>query len=559
MLRSLPGRGTTRRFLRRTGLVLCAGLLTATGLGTATTATAASAETGSARPLYAPGNKAVQVVDPATGASTATIPLGVRTWDLAVSPDGSTVYATHRFEGTVSVVSTETGTITDTIADIYLPWAVAVSPDGAQIYVAHFAPSGSSYAIAVISAATNTVIADISVSGADAIAFTPDGKRAYVVGYGTNSVTAIDTATQVVTTVIGLPNSGPGNLEVTPDGTAVYVTAYNNNTVQVISTATNTVTATINTGSRPRGMSISPDGTKAYTTLPTEDALAVIDTATNTVSTTIPVGDNPVEVLADPSGNAVYVSNFYPPSVSVIDPATNTVTGTGTLSAATYNLDTAQAPPAVTAISPATGTPAGGSTVTITGTHLSGTSAVSFGTTPAADVSVVDDFTVTATVPAHTAGAVDVTVTTPGGTSATSPGGQYTYLAPPADIDVDLTAQPHLGILVPYLTYTLTARNTGPGTVTSATLTTTLPPGATATHLSPGCTATATTVTCAYGTIADGAAPSKTFRIPLHLLSLGNVQAATTRTTSAPTDPNTANDTASANCTVISIILATCS
>ncbi|MEU3202555.1 hypothetical protein ABZ702_01470 [Streptomyces cyaneofuscatus] len=83
-------------------------------------------------------------MDPATGANTATIPLGVHPWDLAVSPDGSTVYATHRYEGTVSVVSTETGTITDTIADLYLPWAVVVSPDGAQIYVAHLAPSGSS-------------------------------------------------------------------------------------------------------------------------------------------------------------------------------------------------------------------------------------------------------------------------------------------------------------------------------------------------------------------------------------------------------------------------------
>ncbi|MEU3202556.1 hypothetical protein ABZ702_01475 [Streptomyces cyaneofuscatus] len=110
----------------------------------------------------------------------------------------------------------------------------------------------------MVSAATNPVIADISVSGADAIAFTPDGKRAYVVGYGTHSVTGIDTATRAVTTVIGLPDSGPGNLAVTPDGTAVFVTAYNSNTVQVISTATNTITATINTGSRPRGMSNLP-------------------------------------------------------------------------------------------------------------------------------------------------------------------------------------------------------------------------------------------------------------------------------------------------------------
>ncbi|MFC7650586.1 hypothetical protein ACFQX6_67220 [Streptosporangium lutulentum] len=37
---------------------------------------------------------------------------------------------------------------------------------------------------------------------------------------------------------------------------------------------------------------------------------------------------------------------------------------------------------------------------------------------------------------------------------------------------------------MPYLTYTLTAHNTGPNAVTSATLTATLPPGKSATNLS---------------------------------------------------------------------------
>ncbi|MEV0757930.1 hypothetical protein [Streptosporangium sp. NPDC050280] len=54
----------------------------------------------------------------------------------------------------------------------------------------------------------------------------------------------------------------------------------------------------------------------------------------------------------------------------------------------------------------------------------------------------------------------------------------------------------------------------------------------------------------------------KTFRVPLHLLSLGHVTVTAVRATSAPTDPNTANDTANdtatKTCHVISIILATC-
>ncbi|KOG87533.1 hypothetical protein ADK38_24920, partial [Streptomyces varsoviensis] len=127
-----------------------------------------------------------------------------------------------------------------------------------------------------------------------------------------------------------------------------------------------------------------------------------------------------------------------------------------------------------------------------------------------------------------------------------------------ADIDVNVTAQPHLGILVPNLTYTLTAHNLGPAAVTSATITATLPPGASATNLSAGCTTSAGTVTCTYGAIANGASASKSFSIPLSLLSLGPVSVTGTRTASTPADNNPANDSATATCTVISVILATC-
>lgn len=60
----------------------------------------------------------------------------------------------------------------------------------------------------------------------------------------------------------------------------------------------------------------------------------------------------------------------------------------------------------------------GGELVTITGSGLLGATAVAFGATPAAEFLVVGGATIIATVPAGTAGSVDVTVTTPGGTSA---------------------------------------------------------------------------------------------------------------------------------------------
>ncbi len=82
--------------------------------------------------------------------------------------------------------------------------------------------------------------------------------------------------------------------------------------------------------------------------------------------------------------------------------------------------------PAVTGLSPTSGPAAGGTSVTITGTGFTGATGVDFGTTAATDVTVANDTTITADSPAGT-GVVDVTVTTPGGTSATSTADQFTY------------------------------------------------------------------------------------------------------------------------------------
>lgn len=85
--------------------------------------------------------------------------------------------------------------------------------------------------------------------------------------------------------------------------------------------------------------------------------------------------------------------------------------------------------PAVTAVSPTSGPLAGGTIVIITGSGFTGATAVNFGSTPASSVTVNSDSQITATSPAATTvGPVDVTVTTPDGTTATSAADQYTYI-----------------------------------------------------------------------------------------------------------------------------------
>ena len=95
--------------------------------------------------------------------------------------------------------------------------------------------------------------------------------------------------------------------------------------------------------------------------------------------------------------------------------------------------------PIVDGVSPSSGPASGGTTVMITGSNLSGDPTVDFGTTPGQIISdsiteiiaVSPPITVEAGGTITPGGTVDVTVTTTGGTSATSPLDQFTGIAPP--------------------------------------------------------------------------------------------------------------------------------
>jgi Bacterial Ig-like domain (group 3)/IPT/TIG domain len=87
-----------------------------------------------------------------------------------------------------------------------------------------------------------------------------------------------------------------------------------------------------------------------------------------------------------------------------------------------------QDPPTVTGVSPNSGSLSAGNSVAVTGTCLSMVTAVNFGSLTAPSFTINSDSSITVTPPASpNAGPVDVTVVTPGGTSAISPADVYTY------------------------------------------------------------------------------------------------------------------------------------
>ena len=134
--------------------------------------------------------------------------------------------------------------------------------------------------------------------------------------------------------------------------------------------------------------------------------------------------DNLIDAASPPGVNGSVVD------VTVTNPGGSSATSTN--DEYTYG---ATATPVVSIIKPAGGP--GGTSVLITGSGLSAASAVHFGTTSisAKNWSVLGDTLIQAMAPAGTVGSVvDVTVTSPGGTSATSMADQFTFAVTPAPI-----------------------------------------------------------------------------------------------------------------------------
>lgn len=248
-------------------------------------------------PSNCTGNGTVSVINTATNAVFATVPVGHNATGAAVSPDGSRVYVTNYSDNTVSVIDTATNSVVATIPVGSLPFGIAVSPDGRRIYIANHVSNGT---ISVIDTATDDVVATVPVgSQPDDVVVSPDGSRVYVSNYcettscNNGSVSVIDTATNnvVATIPVGLY---PYSLAVTPDGSRIYVAInQNNGIVPVIDASTNTVVATVSVGSYPSGVAMSPDGSQIYVTNMSDNTVSVLDASTNTVVATIPVGANP--------------------------------------------------------------------------------------------------------------------------------------------------------------------------------------------------------------------------------------------------------------------------
>lgn len=134
--------------------------------------------------------------------------------------------------------------------------------------------------------------------------------------------------------------------------------------------------------------------------------------------------------LACSSVNVVSVISLTcvtPPHVAgTVDVVVTTLAGSNS-TAGTANDYTYTGGPTITSLNPATGPASGNTIVTITGTNFTASGMVVKFDTTTAVFSYIDTTTIVAVAPAHSAGTVNVSVTTPGGTSPDTVADDYIY------------------------------------------------------------------------------------------------------------------------------------
>ena len=339
------------------------------------------------------------------------------------------------------------------------------------------------------------------------------------------------------------PNTGS-----TAGGTSVTITGTNFSGASSVDFGTTAATFTVNsstsiTATAPTGTGTgtvdvtvtAPGGTSAtstadqftYTPPPAPTVTAVSPTSgqsTGTTSVTITgttfTGATAVDFGANAAAftvnSATSITATAPAgTVGTVDVTVTTPGGTSATNAADQYTYTVPPAPTVTGLSPSSGQSTGSTSVMITGTGFAGATAVNFGTT-AATFTVDSSTTIAATAPPGTLGSVDITVTTPGGTSTTDANDKYTYTQPP--VPTVSAVSPTSGVSTGTAVVTITGTGfIGATAVTFGTTAATfsVSNSTTITATAPAGTGTVNvTVTTPGGTSASGAADQYTYIPP---------------------------------------------
>ncbi len=258
-----------------------------------------------------------------------------------VRPDQAYAYVPSRGTSQLFVVDTRTNSIVQTLATGAQPSHLAFSPDGRRAYLANNGSTVGVYDVDALSGQLTSVtnIATGGGSGSRAAVVSPDGRRVYAADQQLDRVIVIDASTNSVLTTVTVGDQ-PLSIATNPDGSRLYVSNFTDDTVSIIDTSTNSVVATIGldfggtNGRGPDGVAVGADGRYLYVANRTTGNVSIVDTNTNSTVGIVTAGPSTNGVVVSPDGTTLYVTsqgasdrvNFF-----TIDGSTGLLTANGTV------------------------------------------------------------------------------------------------------------------------------------------------------------------------------------------------------------------------------------
>jgi YVTN family beta-propeller protein len=224
---------------------------------------------------------------------------------LKVSADGSRLYVALNLAHQVAVIDTASRAIVARVPVGIYPYTTVVSADGSKVYVSNWGgkvPGPTDFTDGAF-----PVVVD---------------RRTGIPVSGTVSVIDATTNTVVQTIEVGLH---PCGMTLDAAGGRLYVTNANSDTVSVIDTVSDQVIDTLRVGSdehggptvlgsSPNAIAVSPDGETLYVANGAENAVAVLAAhpgGGNPVRGLIPTGWYPTAVALDATGGQLLIASGY--------------------------------------------------------------------------------------------------------------------------------------------------------------------------------------------------------------------------------------------------------
>lgn len=240
---------------------------------------------------YGDGRHAGMLTEINTVTSKPSTPLniGPGPGDLTMSPAKDVAFVDNYQTHSVTEIDLKNWRLSGIIPLPCGPTGLAITPDGSQL----FAACANSGAVVPINLATNRLRAPIAVNSNRGLVMSPAGGTLLVVG--DNGLANIDVASDTV--VKSVPEtSNLVDVVPTPDGSSLLAVDNSGAALLEIDATSLATEKSLTVGTRPGEVDLTPDGSRAYVLDTSEQKLYVVNVAAWDVNATVSVGPNAVSV-----------------------------------------------------------------------------------------------------------------------------------------------------------------------------------------------------------------------------------------------------------------------